>query len=127
MTVIVFGVIAAFGLEHIAHLKALAGVAQRQTTAAQQRALGALHEARCGVAVAVPPAVIATASDTASDTATDTATATATASTTDPVTPSTALSKGTPPGLANDPVPASPCAGTAPPSPRSSPTVLRKD
>ena len=117
MTVIVFGVIAAFGLEHIAHLKALAGVAQRQTTAAQQRALGALHEARCGVAVAVPPAVIATASDTA----------TATASTTDPVTPSPALSKGTPPGLANDPVPASPCAGTAPPSPRSSPTVLRKD
>ena len=54
MTVIVFSVIGAFGLEHIAQLKKLAGVAQVQTTAAQQRSLVALNEARCAGAAGSP-------------------------------------------------------------------------
>ena len=106
VTVFVFGVIGAFGLDHIANLKVLAGIAQRQTTAAQQRALVALQEARCGSASTPAPT---------------------TTSTTDPVTPVPANSKGTPLGLAHELVLTPPCPGTAPTPPRSHPTVPRKE
>ena len=126
VTVIVFGVIGAFALDRIAHMKGLASVAQRQTSAAQQRALLALDEARCPGAASSAPAWNAASNPLIAWTS-STRSSPSVPSTTQPATPVPALSKGTPLGLANDPVPVPPCPGTALQSPRSHPTVLRKE
>ena len=126
VTVIVFGVIGAFALDRIAHMKGLASVAQRQTSAAQQRALLALDEARCAGAASSAPAWKAASSPLTPFT-TLTLSTRSNPSTTHPATPAPALAKGTPLGLANDPVPAPPCPGIAPPSPRFHPTASRKE